>query len=127
MKLERLTNTYNELSSLEKKVIEYMTNYPEEVIKMTTRDLAEKLYISKTTVINLAKKLGFDGYTELKYYLKNSISEQEGRNVQSEEDLFKNILGSLEEEVSKTLSIQQEETVKEIVEVLTTSRTVYVV
>ncbi len=127
MKLERLTNTYNELSSLERKVIEYMTNHPEEVIKMTTRDLAEKLYISKTTVINLAKKLGFDGYTELKYYLKSSVSEQEGRHVQSEEDLFKNILGSLEEEVSKTLSIQQEETVKEIVEVLTTSKTVYVV
>lgn len=127
MKLERLTSTYNELSSLEKKVVEYLTNYPEEVIRMTTRELAEKLYISKTTVINLAKKLGFDGYTELKYYLKNHVGEKEETVGESEKFAFRNVLDALEEEVSKTLSIQQEETVKEIADILTTSKTVYVV
>lgn len=127
MKLDRLTRTYNELSGLEKKVIEYLTNYPEEVIKMTTRELAEKLYISKTTVINLAKKLGFDGYTELKYYLKVHLTEQEDKNQQSGDYVFKNVLSSLQEEALKTLSIQKEETVNKIVEILTTSKTVYVV
>lgn len=127
MKWEKLIKRYNELSGLEKRVVEYITNEPEEVIKMTTRELAEKLYISKTTVINLAKKLGFDGYTELKYYLKIHVNELRNIDEESEEYMFKNILDSLEEEVLKTLSIQQEDTVKEIVEILTKSKTTYVV
>lgn len=127
MKLEKLTHAYDELSVLEKKVVEYITKHPEKVVTMTTRELSDTLFISKTTVINLAKKLGFDGYTELKYYLKNHLGNQEAFEVPDEEMVFKNMIDSLSEEVTKTLSIQQEINVRQIVKILTESRTIYVV
>jgi len=127
MNLKRITNSYNELSVLEKKIVEYLSNHPEDVINMTSRELADTLYISKTTVINLAKKLGFDGYTELKYYLKNQIHHQDDPKESQEDMLFKNIINDISEEATKTLSIQNEDNVRHIVKILMESKTVYVI
>jgi len=109
MKLEKLTGSYGQLSSLEKKVVEFMASSPEEVVKMTARDLSEKLFISKTTIINLCKKLGFEGYTELKYYLKSSSEEEKKVWKEIEEVSFSEILRNLREEAKKTLDLKREE------------------
>lgn len=127
MNLDRLTGTYGQLSSLEKKVVEFMASSPDEVAKMTARDLSEKLFISKTTIINLCKKLGFEGYTELKYYLKQSLQEDKSTADKKEEISFEEILRDLREEAEKTLNLQKEETVAKMAEILMTARTVYVV
>ena len=127
MKLDRLTGSYGQLSSLEKKVVEFMASSPEEVVKMTARDLSEKLFISKTTIINLCKKLGFEGYTELKYYLKSSSEEEKKVWKEIEEVSFSEILRDLREEAEKTLDLQKEENVAKMSEILQSARTVYVV
>jgi len=127
MKLERLTGSYGQLSSLEKKVVEFMASSPEEVVKMTARELSEKLFISKTTIINLCKKLGFEGYTELKYYLKSSSEEEKKVWKEIEEVSFSEILRDLREEAEKTLDLQKEENVAKMSEILQSARTVYVV
>ena len=41
---------------------------------MTIRELAQKVYVSTSTIIRMANKLGFDGWAELKFYLKSEFN-----------------------------------------------------
>ena len=123
MKFNRLIENYDELTSLEKKIIEYIVLNPNEVLYLTANELAQKLYISKTTVINLAKKLGFDGYSELRYYVKYNIENQEKPNKILS---FNDVLGDVYDEVYKTLSLQDEENIHSIVDKIRNSRAVYI-
>lgn len=44
--------------------------------KISIRDLAKKTYVSTTTIIKLAKKLGFVGYSQMIYVLNESIHQK---------------------------------------------------
>lgn len=63
---------YATLSENEKDMVQYITNHKEEVSEMSINDLAKVLISSKSSVLRLAQKLGYTGYSELKYSLKNS-------------------------------------------------------
>lgn len=128
MKLTRLTNHYNELTNLEKKIVAFITEYPNKVVTMTSRDLGEKLYISKTTIINLSKKLEFEGFSELKYYVKDSINKEKEQHEEKNTDItFKDILYSIEEEVVKTLGLQNEEDLRNLCKAVVNSKTLYII
>ena len=61
---------YNILNDNEKEMVQYIRNHKQEVIAMPINELAKVLLSSKSSVLRLAKKLGFTGYSELKYSLK---------------------------------------------------------
>lgn len=124
MKLSRLTERYDELTDLEKRIVEYIINNPAKVQDSSASEVADTLYVSKTTIINLSKKLGFEGYSELRYYLKDYMVNKEGRGVGPS---FEDIVYSISTEVSKTLALQNEENVEKIARRIIDSRIVYVV
>ena len=64
---------YADLNDSEKEMIQYIKSHKQEVINMTINELAKILLSSKSSVLRLAKKLGFTGYSELKYALKKEI------------------------------------------------------
>lgn len=45
-------------------------------IKLAIRDLAKATYVSTTTIIKMAKKMGFQGYSQMIYSLNESIHRQ---------------------------------------------------
>lgn len=75
--MRRLTEGFDRLTESEKRVCNYIVQNYKEVADMNINDLAEKAYASKTVVINMAQKLDFSGYTELRYYLKSRINDKE--------------------------------------------------
>jgi DNA-binding MurR/RpiR family transcriptional regulator len=122
--LSKLSQNYDSLSDLERKIVEYIMNNPEKVPYLTANELSQILYVSKTSIINLSKKLGFDGYSELRYYVKNYLENKKGKKeVLSYEDALENIY----DEVTKTLSLQNEDNIKKIAEKIINSRIVYVI
>lgn len=124
MNLSKLSQNYDSLSDLERKIVEYIMNNPEKVPYLTANELSQILYVSKTSIINLSKKLGFDGYSELRYYVKNYLENKKGKKeVLSYEDALENIY----DEVTKTLSLQNEDNIKKIAEKIINSRIVYVI
>lgn len=124
MTLSRLTEGFDKLTELEKKIVEYILNHPETIIHLTAHEVAEILYVSKTSIINLSKKLGFDGYSELRYYVKDYLQAKEKK-----EELwsYEGILGAINDEVTKTLTLQREDNIKSIAQRIMTSRIVYVI
>ena len=75
--MKRLTEGFERLTESEKRVCNYIVQNYKEVADMSINDLAERAFASKTVVINMAQKLDFSGYTELRYYLKSKISSKE--------------------------------------------------
>jgi RpiR family carbohydrate utilization transcriptional regulator len=64
---------YDSLGTAEKKVIDYIVAHPEEVIYLSVTGLAEKSGASIATVIRACRKIGMNGYQELKVNLAQDI------------------------------------------------------
>lgn len=76
MNLETLINkNYNELNENDLHVLQYILHNTEACKKMTIVELAEETLTSKSSILRLTKKLGFSGFSEFKYELKNSTEE----------------------------------------------------
>ena len=72
--------TYNQVSSLnetEVHIYNYVLNNKEKVLDESIRELAHDAHVSTATIVRFCKKLGCEGFLELKYKLKESLTEEE--------------------------------------------------
>lgn len=61
-KFEKMTN----LSEGQKSILQYMCDHSQEIASMTIKELAQATYTSPATLIRVSKKLGYNGFDELK-------------------------------------------------------------
>ena len=73
---ERVANCYDVLNENDLYIYHYILNNKKEVLKMTIYELAEKCYISHTNIFRFAKKVGLDGFSELKIQLKWELNNK---------------------------------------------------
>ena len=73
---ERVANCYDVLNENDLYIYHYILNNKKEVLKMTIYELAEKCYISHTNIFLFAKKVGLDGFSELKIQLKWELNNK---------------------------------------------------
>ena len=73
MKLNQIIqNKFQEMSKSQKKVANYVTDYPRDVAIYSAQEIGTKIGVSETTVIRFCYKLSLSGYVEL----QRSIREQ---------------------------------------------------
>lgn len=66
-------------------------NISKEIMKngidydISINDFATKCFTSRTSVLRFAKKLGFSGYSELKYYVNDSGDDKDRSNTDNDE------------------------------------------
>jgi len=60
----RLREYYNEASTTEKEIVQYIIEHPEETSHMTVYTLGEKTFSSPASIIRLCKKNGFKGFKD---------------------------------------------------------------
>ncbi|MBB5888749.1 MurR/RpiR family transcriptional regulator [Lactovum miscens] len=65
-----------QLNFLETQVFNALIADRAEVENETIRGFAARLHVSTSTVMHVCKKLGFEGWTELKYHLKNENNKK---------------------------------------------------
>ena len=63
------------LSSLELELLRYINSHKEDVVTSSIQDLAKNSFVSTTTVIRLCKKLHLDGYSHLKYFIRQTMRD----------------------------------------------------
>ena len=110
---------YDMLTNSERHLLHFILDNEDLVQKYTASKIAEKCGVSKTVVINMCQKLGFDGYNELKYFLKNK-----NKNILKKETNSKNSLLNI---VEKTLLINDEKMLDSIAQKICEASCVYVV
>jgi DNA-binding MurR/RpiR family transcriptional regulator len=68
------TKNISQLNELESRVFSAIVKEPEALANLTIRGFAERLHLSTSTIVHTYHKLGFDGWTELKYYFKSQAA-----------------------------------------------------
>ena len=61
---------YKYLNENDKYIWSYILNNKKECENMSIQDLASRCNVSHTTILRFAQKIGLNGYSELKFYLK---------------------------------------------------------
>ncbi|ORC24498.1 MurR/RpiR family transcriptional regulator [Rothia nasisuis] len=80
MDLQELVNAHqSRLSDTEREILAFMLNNEQFVADSTISALAHKTFSSTSSIIRLTKKLGFSGFAELKFFVKNSLIESSDR------------------------------------------------
>ena len=72
--------TYSQVESLnetETYVYNYVVKNTKKVLNESIRELANDTHVSTATVMRFCKKMGCEGFTELKYRLKENVEVQE--------------------------------------------------
>ena len=115
--MKNIFRNYDKMNATEIKILQYIIKNIDEIQKITVKELSQRLFVSKTTIINLAKKLGYEGFSELRFFLKN-ISEKNDVN-----DIFE----EMSHEINRTLMIQDREEIEEVVKKIIKSRIVYII
>lgn len=67
------------LSDTEKEVLKYIATHIDEALKNGIRGVAQANYTSATTVMRLSKKLGYEGFREMIYSFKSTLSSPTGQ------------------------------------------------
>ena len=62
----------NSLSSLELEILRYVDNHKNEICDMPIQILAKNTFVSTTTIIRLCRKLNLEGFSHLKFFIKNN-------------------------------------------------------
>ena len=72
--IERIAHDYK-LNDNDLYLIQYIIDHSDEVIHLSTHQLAKKTFTSATAVIRCIKKLGFDNYNDFKIHLESFLSQ----------------------------------------------------
>ncbi len=77
MYLEELVNkSYDLLNENDIVIWKYISTHKKECEKISIEDLAKKCFVSRTTVLRFAKRIGLKGFSELKVYLRLAQEEK---------------------------------------------------
>lgn len=93
MNLDELINmNYGSLNESDLHIWRYINSHREECSKQTIIELGKKCNVSRTTILRFAKKLNLDGFSELKYYLRNEsvVEKLNESNLLDLEAILKN-------------------------------------
>ncbi len=74
MLIKEKLNSGLKLSPSERQLADYIFDYPDRFLKMSIPEVSKQLYVSKSTIIRFAKKLGFVGHKDLCLSLVKELS-----------------------------------------------------
>lgn len=76
------------LSSLEEDVLAYIVSHHDDILTMGIRQVATNTLTSTSTIMRLAKKLGFNGFVDMNYKLMPLLQDKSHKQAGSYTDLF---------------------------------------
>ncbi|MEW6508554.1 MAG: MurR/RpiR family transcriptional regulator [Bacteroidota bacterium] len=68
-----IVENFGHLTKNQKKIAQYLIDHPEELALSSIDQIASKLNVGKSTIVRLAKALGYEGFLELKLELSNKL------------------------------------------------------
>ncbi|MEY9869433.1 RpiR family glv operon transcriptional regulator [Peribacillus sp. B2I2] len=119
MKIEELINKhYNQLHENDFHILKYTLNNKSTCYHLGINQLANKCNVSRSSILRLAQKLGFSGYSEFRVYLKWQDEEHVQREVTS--------VDSLNEDIQETIKYTKTKDFIEICELIDRSERIFV-
>lgn len=127
----------NTFTASEGVVIEYILEKKEEIESMTVEEIAKETFSSKSTLVRIAKKLNYNGWTELKndflkeldYLNASTISVDANIPFTNQDSLMtiaNNIATLKKESISETLALLSHDQLRESLTIIENSKKIHV-
>jgi DNA-binding MurR/RpiR family transcriptional regulator len=114
---------YTDLTTSEKKVLKYIIDNIADIPYLNINELVAKAFVSKTVIVNLSQKLGFNGYKELKFKINEHILA-ENKNKNQNLPSFKK---QLERNINKSFTLINEEQIHDCAKSLRHAKNIFIV
>ena len=89
---ELIKNQYRNLSETEKEIFKFMLTKANNLNTIGIKEVAKATYCHPNTIVRMAKKMGFGGYTELKHTLLYSLAQKGDEKKFTSNQLHKDIV-----------------------------------
>lgn len=117
MRLEEYINQrHKELNENELTMVSYILDHQKECQHLSIVELAKRCHTSKSSIHRLMKKLGFSGFSEFKYILKNT---------EETSMVSKDLIQLQIEDIEATLKLMKQSDVKTMVEVMAQAERIF--
>jgi len=131
--LVRLREMMEELNPSERKVADYILQYPDEIVGLSIAQLAESSGASQAAIVRLCKTMGLKGYPDLKLKVAGDLreSDSEGGGYQdiSPQDsiptIIQNVSNNNIQSIRDTIKILDPVKVEEAVGALAKAKRIY--
>lgn len=87
---------YDELNDTEKEMVSYIVDHLEDLLNLSINDLAKILKSSRSSILRLSQKLGYRGYSQMKYEMLTAMQTKEVIPINLEEQFHKDIQRTFE-------------------------------
>ncbi len=119
MKLAELIDQhYDQLNENDLYLWQYINHHQQDCLKMSIHELARKCNLSHSTIIRFTKKLGLDGFSELKYCLKWSQQKQKSFDH--------NDLKKISDELKNTLTMIENNDLEHLLQAIKNAQHIYI-
>lgn len=96
-----------QLNDTDDRIVDYINEHRKEILSLSIQKAAADLYISPNSVMRLSKKLGYSGFSELKYAING-----EDKPIDKDKTLVKQMMEQLPENIVRTLDTIEESTIR---------------
>ena len=132
--LIRIHDGYPKMSKSQKLLADYIMDHYDKAVYLTASKLGEVVRVSESTVVRFAGELGYDGYPGLQRALEEMIRTrltalqrmEVSRNRMDEDHILSSILQADIENIKETMSLVDEASFKEALDIILRAKTVYI-
>ena len=125
---------YDELSKSQRLIADYILKNAEKAAYMTAGNLAEKIGVSKATMVRFASELGFDGYPAFQKFMqktaKSKLTSVQRMELAVEKigsrDILESVLKSDISSIEKTLSKIDKASFEKAVSAISSAKKIYI-
>ncbi|QRV22096.1 MurR/RpiR family transcriptional regulator [Lacrimispora saccharolytica] len=110
MNLDALINeNYDKLNNNDFYILQYVKEHIPLCLNFSISELSEKCSVSTASILRTAKKLGFSGYSEFKYYLRQEKTNEKNISIKRE------LVSELNNDIQQTIKLFEQNTVKNVI------------
>ncbi len=107
MRLDELINeNYKKLNDSDLHVLQYIKNHGKECPELSISQLSARCNVSSASILRMAKKLNFSGYSELKYFLRRE-------NQSQPEEKKRDTIKELNDDIAQTIKVFRQNRMQE--------------
>ncbi|MHC5248622.1 MurR/RpiR family transcriptional regulator [Enterococcus sp. LJL90] len=119
MNLETIARQHQkDLGELDQEILAYIIDNQALVTKMSIIELGEAVHTSKSTILRLTKKIGFTGFSEFKYFIKQNQQED---TTAAKVDIF----DAQQQDIQRTIAYLDNVDFSRILQEMHRSETIY--
>jgi RpiR family carbohydrate utilization transcriptional regulator len=125
--LIKIRAVYDSLKTAERKAVDFLLEHPEESTQLTIVDFAAKAGCSEATIVRLSKRLGYEGFPELKadFSSRDLSDDFEYEDISKNDDyltVVKKVFDATIRALKDTIEMMDQQAYKQAIEALLGAR-----